>query len=195
MNSFRFQTVCQWRHRCHCTCVNLKLAPIISLSIAPLSLTFLWLFLVHPSSPMAYANELQSDGFEIEEPVASSSGIQDSDDTPGVMTGMHVLAATAASSARGIPSSPLGHIPSSPSLFSTSGTPSVLGRRERDLRADVWSPREKVRISEFARSTCVELGVPSSDRDEIVAYSQVSTCLLHFINHSCMYDSWRPTNF
>lgn len=101
---------------------------------------------------MTYTDNLRSDGFDVKEEAAGTSV---SHNNTG--SNFELLAATTASSEGGIPLSP-NQIPLSPSPLGTSVTPSILGRWEHDLRADVWSPCEKVHISEFAHSTCVELG-------------------------------------
>lgn len=56
----------------------------------------------------------------------------------------------------------------------SAGSDSVLGRRQRDSSFEPHSNREKVRLEEFTLGVCTELGVASTDRDKMVAYSQAS---------------------
>lgn len=108
----------------------------------------------------------KSDGIE-EEPTGSQDG--DDEDRQELQSIRTLADAAATHAARGSRMSSSGPSSDAP----TFGSDSVLGRRQRDSSSEPHSDREKVRLQEFTLDVCTELGVASTDRDKMVAYSQV----------------------
>ncbi|KAF7980222.1 hypothetical protein HWV62_39335 [Athelia sp. TMB] len=112
----------------------------------------------------------------------------DEDDIPSqirstpasTLSNINMLASTAA----GVSNAMSPSLPSTPTQPEINSSRAVLGRRARDENTEPWSGREKVRISEFVKRTCMELGVPLGEQEEIQKYSQLSTHQL-VIFHLC----------
>jgi hypothetical protein len=69
----------------------------------------------------------------------------------------------------------------SPGLFRS---PSVLRRRQREPEIPSWSKNQKLHFSEFATHVCVEYDVPTAEKDDIIAKSQVKKM------RSISFDQW-----
>ena len=124
---------------------------------------------------MPFMDDLQaSDGLPELPGSDVDSESQNGDTAPEEQNGMDLLASTAATRITALASRHSNSAPASPPGTPTAASDTVLGHRQRDSSTEEQSRRNKVRMAEFTRGICAELGVPATECGEIVEYSQVS---------------------